>query len=345
MERKSKTRITIETDRVFVISKRKTPPQGWCLDCPQPTRMVTPDEVVKGTGLTSRAVFQAIEAGTVHFSESADGLALICLNSLLSLRKTPATEETWENCLKISPRVPSSSSKQNLEQKLELLLLDRMSRPTSPVTIGEESRQALAHQRKAWNLTPEALDSLLCSLNHNRDRAAEKYEDIRRRLIKYFECRRCQFPEDQADETINRVARKISDGCEIWTSDPASYFYGVARYVLKEYWSSPDRDFLPLDSLTTVAHTAGQPPSIDSLQSERSMESRLQALDHCIQELSPEDRDALLQYYQGEKGDKVRNRKNLARQLAIPVNALRIKVHRIRKRLEAEVNEYLAQQD
>jgi DNA-directed RNA polymerase specialized sigma24 family protein len=205
-------------------------------------------------------------------------------------------------------------------------------------------RPPASQNGRVWGLTSETFDKLLLCLDADRDRAGYKYESTRRKLVKYFECRGCKSAEDLADETINRVARKISDGCEIWTSDPASYFYGVARYVLKEYWSSPDRDFSPYECLPTKAHPAGKPASIDALQSERTMESRLKALDHCIKGLSVVDRETLLQYYQGEKGEKIRNRQTLARQLEMPLNALRIKVHRIRKRLEAEVNEYLQQQ-
>ena len=335
MERTSRTEITIETDRTFVI-QRKRPTQTWCPDCAQRVPMVTPEEAVHSIGLGCRVTYLA-EAGRVHCADSPEGFLLVCLKSLLLAMGRSLTGHA------------SSGIGRNTHNLIPETTLQRAVPETQRASASHgapgmaDDRQGSSRLMK-WGLTAEAFEKLLGCLDPNRERAGHKYEDIRRRLIKYFECRRCQFPEDQADETINRVARKISDGCEIWTSDPASYFYGVARYVLKEYWSSPDRDFLPLDSLPTVAHTAGQPPSIDSLQSERSMESRLQALDHCIQELSPEDRDALLQYYQGEKGDKVRNRKNLARQLAIPVNALRIKVHRIRKRLEAEVNEYMERQ-
>ena len=90
-------------------------------------------------------------------------------------------------------------------------------------------------RKKDWVLTKEALDKLLACLDQNREQAASRYEIIRRKLMKYFECRGCCSPEDLADETINRVARRIYEGKEIWTSEPANYFYGVARNVLKEY--------------------------------------------------------------------------------------------------------------
>ncbi len=65
--------------------------------------------------------------------------------------------------------------------------------------------------KKEWALTPEAFDTLLACLDRDRDRAAEKYEEIRNALITFFEHRGCLSPEEYADETINRVARRISE--------------------------------------------------------------------------------------------------------------------------------------
>ncbi|HEY9501290.1 MAG TPA: hypothetical protein VIR01_06680, partial [Pyrinomonadaceae bacterium] len=76
-----------------------------------------------------------------------------------------------------------------------------------------------------WTLTKEAFDKLLESLAPDRDSAANKYLEIRANLLKFFEWRGCPFPEDHADETFNRVARKIVDGEEI--RNHAAYIIGV----------------------------------------------------------------------------------------------------------------------
>ena len=60
-------------------------------------------------------------------------------------------------------------------------------------------------------LTKEALDGLLECLSADRELAAEAYEEIRRKLITFFEFRGCLTPQDQADETIHRVARRIQE--------------------------------------------------------------------------------------------------------------------------------------
>src|SRR5437763_14397266 len=78
-------------------------------------------------------------------------------------------------------------------------------------------------------LTSEAFSKLLDRLDSDRERAGEKYEELRRTLIKFFEWRGAPFPEDHTDETLNRVARKLDEGIEI--QNIGGYCYEVARLV------------------------------------------------------------------------------------------------------------------
>ncbi len=48
-------------------------------------------------------------------------------------------------------------------------------------------------------LTSETFAALLFSLDADRERAGEKYEDLRRTLIRFFEWRGAPFPEEHAD--------------------------------------------------------------------------------------------------------------------------------------------------
>src|ERR1044072_6747769 len=89
--------------------------------------------------------------------------------------------------------------------------------------------------KNEWNLTQDAFDKFLTWLNPNREQAATKYEEVRRKLIKIFACRGCAEAEDLADETINRVIRKMQELIDSYVGDPALYFYGVARNVHLEY--------------------------------------------------------------------------------------------------------------
>jgi hypothetical protein len=56
------------------------------------------------------------------------------------------------------------------------------------------------------NLTPHEFETLLTRLDPDRDRAAQGYELLRRKLVKFFERNKCAGTEALADETIDRAA-------------------------------------------------------------------------------------------------------------------------------------------
>jgi hypothetical protein len=86
---------------------------------------------------------------------------------------------------------------------------------------------------RRWTLTKESFDSLLAWLDPDREQSARKYESIRRTLIKIFTWRNVSDAEDLADETINRVAQRVNEVKPYYSGDPALYFYGVAKNLLK----------------------------------------------------------------------------------------------------------------
>ena len=103
--------------------------------------------------------------------------------------------------------------------------------------------------KRDWIPTQAAFDRLLAWLDPERERAAEKYEEIRRRLIKIFACRGCLAPEDAADRTINRVTGKLEELPETYQRDPILYFYAVAKRVHQE----ETRDARPAPTLAATA--------------------------------------------------------------------------------------------
>jgi DNA-directed RNA polymerase specialized sigma24 family protein len=178
-------------------------------------------------------------------------------------------------------------------------------------------------------LTREGLEALLATLDPDRDKAGEMYEGIRRRLVRLFEWRGCASPDDLADETINRVARRMAQGLTLQASDPYAYFCGVAHLVFKEVVRREAREHKALDR-------EGWPPSSPA---EEDPDPRLEHLRHCLQTLAPDQQSLLLRYHQDEQ--RIRSRKELCDELDIPMNALRIRVHRLRKKVETCVQEML----
>lgn len=165
---------------------------------------------------------------------------------------------------------------------------------------------------KNWSLSQEAFDALLDWLNSDREQAGIKYEQIRRRLIKVFTGRGCIDPEELADETINRVTSKLQEIQTNFTGDCARYFFGVANKVHLEYL----RRKTPLSP----------PPPADSGRAE--LEYR--CLERCIERLNEADRALLLREYGAKGQTQAERRKALAEELGISLNALRIRVFRIR---------------
>jgi DNA-directed RNA polymerase specialized sigma24 family protein len=173
-------------------------------------------------------------------------------------------------------------------------------------------------------VTPESFEALLRFLNPDRDRAAVKYEAIRHRLVRLFEWRGFSHAEELADETMDRVARRIQEGTTVHTADPYGYFCGVAHLVSKEVARRVARERAALEREDWLP----APPAGD----EEEEDDRLGCLRHCLERLPEDQRLLVLRYHQED--DHIRSRQSLAEELDVPMNALRIRVHRIRRKLE-----------
>lgn len=181
--------------------------------------------------------------------------------------------------------------------------------------------------RTKWEISQDAFDKFLAWLDPDREQAGTKYETIRRKLIKIFVCRGCTSGEELADETINRVIRKVPEFAASYTGDPAAYFCGVARNVHLEHLKKKP--------------APGPMPVVDPPDQK---EIEYECLERCMNKLAPDNRELMLEYYQEEKQAKIDRRKELAARLGIAVNALRIRAHRIRVSLQTCVENCLKQE-
>ena len=178
--------------------------------------------------------------------------------------------------------------------------------------------------RQKWSLTQEAFDGLLATLGSDRDSAAERYLGIHRNLVRFFEWRGAATPDEYADETINRCARKLGEGEQI--RDLASYSVGVARMLFLELARERAKQAVPLEEVPE--------PSVLPSEPSDSQDDRVACLRQCLAQLSPENRDLILSYYQDDKSEKIRQRKGLRRLFGIRSNTLRMRVLRIRQKLQ-----------
>jgi DNA-directed RNA polymerase specialized sigma24 family protein len=182
--------------------------------------------------------------------------------------------------------------------------------------------------RKERDLTPEAFAKFLAMLAPEPEIAGEKYEELRRQLIKFFEWRGSLFADQLADETLNRVVRKIQDGEKI-EKNILAMCLGIARYVFKEYMRHPDNRRVEIEELSNLAAPPVHHKEDDDLW--------LVSLRECLNSLTEDDRELIIEYYQEDKQAKIDSRKALAARLGISINTLFTRAKRIRDRLERSV--------
>jgi len=106
-----------------------------------------------------------------------------------------------------------------------------------------------------------------------------------------------------------------------YLGDPSAYIHAVAKNLVAE------------QARTTAQQKTFVPPNPGTTDIED--ERMLDCLDRCLSNLSPYSRDLILDYYREEQGKRVSYRKDLGEKLGISINQLRLRMHRIRKTLEA----------
>lgn len=177
---------------------------------------------------------------------------------------------------------------------------------------------------KERELTPEAFELLLKWLDPDRDKAGLKYEAIRHRLVTFFYARGCWEADRLTDRTITVVAGKVPQLIDIYKGDPTYYFIGVARKIFHVYLRDEQR-----------------PPQPPPPQPPRWTERDYKCLEGCLEKLSSKARRMFEEYYDGQESDRVR----LAEEFGISLNALRIRVHRIRGTLKACIKNCIDRSD
>jgi RNA polymerase sigma factor (sigma-70 family) len=168
-------------------------------------------------------------------------------------------------------------------------------------------------------ITQEQFDSLLTWLGNDRDLAGKKYETIRSGLVRIFVSKGFSDAEDLADETINRVMLRLPDIRANYKGEPACYFHGVARNIIRE--SSRRKE------LAAGENDGRVEPNFDMYEEHN-------CLGHCLDRLPASKRELILEYYLYEGHEKVEHHKQMARQLKITEGAIRSRAYQIRLRLQ-----------
>jgi len=181
--------------------------------------------------------------------------------------------------------------------------------------------KAASQKPQRDSLPPQAFEELLRALGPDRGSAALRYESLRQRLVKFFTWERCSFPEDRADEVINRFARRLAEGETVTNAE--NYCHGIARLVVLESRLEMSR----------MRETSGELQRLAGPSARTESETEI-CLGKCLEALEASQREFLLAYYEGEKSQRIENRLRLAEKLGISLNSLRNRALRLREKVE-----------
>jgi DNA-directed RNA polymerase specialized sigma24 family protein len=172
-------------------------------------------------------------------------------------------------------------------------------------------------------VTREKFTGFLEWLSPDGEVAGEEYERLRFRLCTFFSQRRCRFPDELADETINRMMQKVA---EENIENKLAYCYGVAKNVYRESLRK-ERHHLNVEEVTVAAPA----PAERELSEE--------CLDKCLAELPVESRNLILDYFSEVRLAKVELRRRISEGFEVTQTALRMRVMRIKQKLKLCVQE------
>jgi DNA-directed RNA polymerase specialized sigma24 family protein len=164
----------------------------------------------------------------------------------------------------------------------------------------------------------ELFDALLEWLDPDREKAGQRYEHIRTGLVRMFISNGLTDAGHYADVTIDRVMRRLPEIRATYVGDPAKYFHGVARNVLRE--ARRERE-ITIDDLP-----ARRPPPARNELAE--------CLTKCLKSLPTDKQEFILDYHLFKGHEKVENHREMAVELSITEGALRTRAHHLRVTLE-----------
>ena len=167
-----------------------------------------------------------------------------------------------------------------------------------------------------WELTQETFKGLLRSLHMEEEAAVERYRRLHGRLVLFFMRHRSYHPEDLADQVVNRLARKLSEGLSIGNIE--AFALGMARLVVREEQTRSLRErncYLELCRNESV---------VQRTFNER--ENSYQWMENQLATLPVSQRSMLERYHEGDGIRRIRERQKLAEEMGLSIGTLRKRI-------------------
>lgn len=179
-------------------------------------------------------------------------------------------------------------------------------------------------------ITQTGFDKLLQIFDSNRENAGIKYENLRLRLIKFFDWRNCENSEELADTVFDRIIKKIIEGEEIQNIN--AYSATIAQFVFKEYCRRNERKFQSIEDNPNIQELKSNENFVEKL--EQIKDIRQSCFEKCLRAFDVETQKLLISYHDTDERTMIHTRKRLAEQLNLNINTLRIKICRYKSKLE-----------
>lgn len=183
--------------------------------------------------------------------------------------------------------------------------------------------------KKNWLITSQSFARLLEWIDEGADSDGQKYLEVRQKLVAYFDRKNCPSPDELADETLNRVARRLEEEGKLESETPAKFCYITARFVFLESLRSQEHKGVSIDEIKAEKIDAN-----DRSEEKIVKEKMLACLEKCVGELNEINRELIVKYYYGAERIKIENRRAMAEKLGVSSNALTVRACRIRDKLE-----------
>ena len=176
----------------------------------------------------------------------------------------------------------------------------------------------MSTKKATKEITSEKFAKFLAWLSADEAQAAIEYERLRFRLHNFFAQRQCRFPEELADETINRVIVRID---QEFIDKRIPYCYGVAKII----WRETQRKEKQMVEIEEAQLSAAPTEEKEVMQD---------CLDKCLQQLPEADRRLLLTYFSQDKAAKIELHRQLADEQQMSLANLRMRVLRLKQKLK-----------
>jgi len=138
-------------------------------------------------------------------------------------------------------------------------------------------------------------------------------------LIRIFVSKGFSDAEDLADETINRVMKRLPEIQDTYVGEPARYFHGVSRYIIREMMRRKEVAVEEVPGVSAEAEVHSD---------------EYDCLLKCLRFLPSDRRELILDYYIYDGREKIAQHRRMASELGITDGALRGRAHQARGNLE-----------